>query len=59
MPGRVSEATVGRAPRRRRSLRVLVLGALLAAFTTLLSAGVASADFWPHDPLGSVPAAVR
>ena len=48
MPGGVSEATVGRAARRRRSLRALVLSALLAALTTLLSAGAASADFWPH-----------
>jgi hypothetical protein len=57
MPGRVSEAMVDRAARGRRSVRALLVSALLAAFTTLLSAGVASADFWPHDQQGPPPAA--
>ena len=52
MPGRVSEVTVGRAPRRRWSPRAFVLAALLAALTTLMGAGVASADFWPHGEQG-------
>ena len=52
MPGRVSEAMGRRAPRARRSLRALMVATLLAALTTLLGAGVASADFWPHDQQG-------
>jgi hypothetical protein len=38
-------------------VRALALSALLAAFTTLVGAGVASADFWPHDQQGPPPAA--
>jgi len=48
MPGRVSEALASWARRGRWTLRTVVLAALLASSTTLLSAGVASADFWPH-----------
>lgn len=59
MPGRVSEASGGHAPRRRWSLRTLVLAAMLAAFTTLVTAGAASADFWPHGEQGPLAVASR
>jgi hypothetical protein len=38
---------------------LLVFAGLLAVVTTLLSAGVASADFWPHSDSGSPVAAER
>jgi hypothetical protein len=31
-----------------RRLRVFLMAATLAALTTLMAAGAASADFWPH-----------
>jgi hypothetical protein len=34
--------------RSRRRVRTLVLAAALAALTTFLAAGAASADWWPH-----------
>ena len=39
--------------RPRWRLRTLVIAALLAALTALLSAGTASADFWPHTAVGT------
>jgi len=36
---------------------VLVFAGLLAAVTTLVSAGVASADYWPHTETWSPAAA--
>ena len=56
MPGRVSEVTVGRGRRRRWAPRALVLALLLAGFSTLLSVGTASADYWPHVEQGAAVA---
>jgi hypothetical protein len=59
MPGRVSEALVRRAPRRRKALRALMLAVLLAGLTTFLGVGAASADYWPHGEQGAATAQHR
>jgi hypothetical protein len=42
--------------RSRRRVHTLVLAMVVAALMTILAAGTASADMWPHDTTGAVVA---
>jgi hypothetical protein len=50
MPRRKLERARSGNWRSRRRVRALVLAMVVAALTTILAAGTASADMWPHSP---------